>query len=158
MSKDDETINNPNDPVRRVYALPQELADRIVEYQKEKGLPSEVEAARRLLDEALKSRDDMTKIINRFLSKLSTTRIASEVAKDVIVGHPLVESLSFDQNGIQFLLKENMPAPKNVYIGDNGTVLFYDDGYVWEKNQKTAHSAGNIKMVYSKPHDPDIPF
>ena len=99
---------------RRVYALPQELVDRIVEFQREKGYASEVEAVRRLLDDALKSRDDLTKIINRFLSRLAALRVVSESAKDVLVGHPLVKSIAFiNENSVEavsFLLKDGAGA------------------------------------------------
>ena len=103
---------------RRVYALPAEMVDRIVEFQKEKGLQSEVEAVRRLLDNSLKSRDNPTKIINRFLSRLSKERIASEVAKSVLVGHPLVKLITFTDEAICFTLLDGF----NIEISDEGDV------------------------------------
>jgi len=78
---------------------------------------------RRLLDDALKSRDDLTRIINRFLGKLKHLRIASEVAKDVLVGHPLVASMSFEKDVVQFRLKDGWTAS----ISDAGWVSVYDD-------------------------------
>ncbi len=117
------TTSAPNETQRRVYALPVELVERIVEFQREKGLPSEVEAARRLLDDALKSRDDLTRIINRFLGKLKHLRIASEVAKDILVGHPLVASMSFEKDAVQFRLKDGWSAS----ISDAGWVSVRDD-------------------------------
>jgi hypothetical protein len=83
---------------RRVYVLPAELVGRIVAYQNEVGLSSEVEAARRLLDAALKSRDTYSTLIARFRSRLTETRIPAEIAKDVLVGHPLVERISFKED------------------------------------------------------------
>ena len=90
---------------RRVYVLPSELVDRIVEFQTEKGLPSEVEAVRRLLDEALKHRDTESTVIRRFLSRLDNIRITSEVARDVLVGHPLITEVSFGRDNVTFSMK-----------------------------------------------------
>lgn len=101
-----EKMANPKESAqRRVYVLPTELVDRIVAFQNEKGLPSEVEAARRLLDEALKTRDTDETIIKRFLSRLKDIRIPSEVAKDVLVGHPLVTNIQFARDSVIFDLK-----------------------------------------------------
>ena len=93
------------DGQRRVYVLPNELYERIVKFQEDKGYPSEVEAVRRLLDEALKSRDDIHMIVSRFLDRLKVNKIAHEVAKDVLVGHPLVKEISFDGEAIMFRVK-----------------------------------------------------
>lgn len=158
----DETNSNPNEPVKRVSALPQKLVDRILEYQKEKSLPSEVEAARRLLDETFKNRDDMEKIINPFLGKLSVVKIASEVAKDVLVRHPLVNNIAFPSDGIGFALKNTVPAPHNVHISNNGTVLFFNDesnfSYSWIPNSKVKYSQGTINRSYANLDDSDVPF
>jgi hypothetical protein len=122
-------LPSPVETQRRVYALPQEMVERIVQFQKEKGFPSEVEAVRRLLDDALKSRDDLERIVNRFLGKLKHLRIASEVAKDVLVGHPLVASMSFSHNGVSYRLKDGW----SVSISDTGFVSVRDDkNKVWE--------------------------
>lgn len=91
---------------RRVYSLPTELVDRIVQFQNEKGFSSEVEAVRRLLDEALLHRDDKEAIIRRFVSKLQNVKIPSEVAKDVLVGHPLIKEISFDKDTVSFTIKD----------------------------------------------------
>lgn len=89
---------------RRVYVLPTELVERIVAFQKEMGIPSEVEAARRLLDDALKFRDDWRSLTERFRLKLAELRDISDAARDVLVGHPLVETISFMRRGVSFSL------------------------------------------------------
>lgn len=99
MSKEKELTQ------RRVYVLPQELVDRIVAFQEEKGYSSEVEAARKLLDEALKSRDDESRIIRRFQERLQSLRMPAEVAKDVLVGHPLISDISFGADHVDFSVK-----------------------------------------------------
>lgn len=42
--------------VRKVWLLPREMSSRIIDYQEDHLLPSEVEAARRLLDIGLQSK------------------------------------------------------------------------------------------------------
>lgn len=107
---------------RRVYVLPNELVDRIVEFQQEKGYSSEVEAVRKLLDEALLHRDDSKKIIDRFKSRLRILRMPSEVAKDVLVGHPLVEEIGFEKDAITFSVKDS----GRFRVGSDGSSYFWD--------------------------------
>lgn len=108
---------------RRVYVLPAELVDRILAFQIELGLSSEVEAARRLLDDALKSRDNFHTLVTRFLSRLKETRIPAEVAKDVLVGHPLIRRIDFSDGQIEFSMKDG----KEVRIWANGDFEVYDE-------------------------------
>src|SRR5215204_162842 len=89
---------------RRVYVLPTELVERIVSYQRELGFTSEVEAARRLLEDALKSRDTHLTIIPRLLARYSQVRSMRDAAREVLVDHPLVKSISFPPEGLEFSL------------------------------------------------------
>lgn len=127
-----EDLPSGPENIRRVYALPAEMVDRITKFQKDKGLASEVEAVRRLLDEALKSRDDLDTIINRLLSKLGHVRIAAEAARDVLVGHPLVTGMSFGDSYVSFHLK------------NGGQATVFESGHVSIKdNEWTPHDKNN---------------
>lgn len=130
---------------RRVYVLPAELVERIVAFQNEVGLTSEVEAARRLLDGALKSRDTYSTLVARFCSRLTETRIPSEIAKDVLVGHPLIERISFRDDRIEFVMKEGIE------------VTIWTDGkyHVEQDNQRIDFGP---KHSRSSDMDDDIPF
>ncbi|GAA2885603.1 hypothetical protein GGQ99_005074 [Aminobacter niigataensis] len=108
---------------RRVYVLPNELVERIAAYQKDMGIQSEVEAARRLLDEALKSRDDWRSITRRFKEKLAETRVLSEIAKEVLVGHPLVSHIAFEPNMVRFTLTTG----ETVEVTGSGGVMATDN-------------------------------
>lgn len=115
----------PSAPVethRRVYALPADLVDRIVEFQKEKGYPSEVEAVRRLLDDALKSRDTLERLIGRFMTRLGALRSTADVSKDILVAHPLVKTMSFSEDSVEFAMKDGWSAK----IQDDGNVWVWD--------------------------------
>lgn len=116
---------------RRVYVLPTELVERIVAYQNDMGLPSEVEAARRLLDEALKYRDDWITIARRFQAKLKETRFLTDIAKEVLMGHPLVSDIGIKGGRITFDLVtgEHLNATETgeVYVRDkHGRETFLD--------------------------------
>lgn len=89
---------------RKVFMLPTDLIERIAAFQKEAGMPSEVEAVRRLLDDALKFRDDWRSLTERFRAKLAETRILSEAAKETLIGHPLVASMAFNRNSITYTM------------------------------------------------------
>jgi len=107
---------------RRVYVLPTELVDRITKFQADMKLQSEVEAARRLLDEALKHRDDAEAIARRFLERLKETRMMSDIAKDVLVGHPLISSLKISTGSISF----GMTTGDQVTVFQDGTASLVD--------------------------------
>lgn len=124
MSKEKETTH------RRVYVLPQELVDRIVAFQEEKGYASEVEAVRKLLDEALKSRDDETLIIHRFKQRLQSLRIPSEVAKDVLVGHPLIIDIAFGKDSVDFSVKDR---GKYRILSNGRTFVLDEEQDTWDE-------------------------
>ena len=91
---------------RRVYVLPNELVERISEFQKELGLSSEVEAVRRLLDGALKSRDTVERIVSRLAAQYKLVKSVRDAAKEVLIDHPLVTNIRFPENSLEFDLKD----------------------------------------------------
>jgi hypothetical protein len=134
---------------RRVYVLPAELVDRIVAFQNETGLTSEVEAARRLLDDALKSRDTYKTILTRFLSRLAQTRIPSEIAKEVLVGHPLIQRIKFIDDGIEFGMKGGF----EITISKDGKYVVLDE------NENLVEQSSSRKPLKKRDDfDDEIPF
>ncbi|OBQ94169.1 hypothetical protein [Mesorhizobium sp. AA23] len=107
---------------RRVYVLPTELVERITKFQADMKLQSEVEAARRLLDEALKHRDDAEAITRRFIERLKDTRMMSDIAKDVLVGHPLINQIKMTTSSISF----GMTTGDVVTVYQDGTASVQD--------------------------------
>lgn len=95
---------------RRVYVLPTDLVERIVAYQNELGLSSEVEAARRLLDEALLSRDDIESIVSRVVLQLKKVRSLREAAREVLASHPLVKKIVYNSNDLEFHMNDGHSA------------------------------------------------
>lgn len=90
---------------RRVYVLPAELVERVVNYQRQRGLSSEVDAVRRLLDEALKIKETDEDILLRLEKKIINTNDLYSAAKEVLAGHPIVSQINFDDDYIEFKLK-----------------------------------------------------
>lgn len=93
------------DQTRRVYVLPNELVDRITAFQAERGLSSEVEAVRKLLNDALQSKDTPEILLKRAMERMKIIRVTSEVAREILVGHPLVSEIKFENDDIDFWLK-----------------------------------------------------
>jgi len=156
-NEQEQETPSANENIRRVYALPAEMVERITAFQKEKGLTSEVEAVRRLLDESLKSRDNLETLINRVLAFLGHTRIASEAAKEVLVGHPLVKTVSFGDGYVQFQIKINDGSgygPSAATVYENGAASIDDaNGLDWiPKNYNEPYAGGSIK------DESEIPF
>lgn len=135
---------------RRVYVLPNDLVERIVEYQQDMGIGSEVEAARRLLDEALKRRDDWRKITSRFAERLKETRVLTDIAKDVLMGHPLVRGINFEADALKF----GLITGETVTVRQNGEVSAEDENGRALKLDPRAKSGGG----FSRDLDDEIPF
>lgn len=98
MSEEEQTGGNK----RRVYDLPVDLVDRITAFQKEQRLPSEVEAVRKLLDNALKDRDTLEDIIYQAATHLDAHRDPAEAARVVLAGHPKVSAIYFEEGAVRF--------------------------------------------------------
>lgn len=135
---------------RRVYVLPTELVDRITAFQQDMGLQSEVEAARKLLDEALKRRDDWRAITRRFQEKLKETRMLTDIAGEVLVGHPLVEGITFGANHITFKLITG----ETVTVNKDGTSSAMDE----YQNEIELDPKPHRKNPGGRELDDEIPF
>lgn len=139
---------------RRVYVLPTELVDRILEFQHAMGLTSEVEAARRLLDEALKSRDTYKTLLGRLQSKLKEVRFLSDAAT-ILLGHPQVTGMKFDKekDAMNFTLTNGLEA--RIEANGNWAVWDEQESLVEQFPPKQSASFGRSKTSHL---DDDIPF
>lgn len=136
---------------RKIYVLPTELVERISEYQRDKGLPSEVEAVRRLLDEALMHRDTSESITRRFLSRLAVIKFLSDVVKEVLVGHPLIRSLEFpDHDSVDFKMSDGT----RIHIHANGSAEMHE--YVDMDEIKSTWD--KYTQTFGNPERTEIPF
>ncbi|MGI4793694.1 MAG: hypothetical protein ACRYG8_06325 [Janthinobacterium lividum] len=102
---ENETPERKDVGERRVYTLPLELLARLRAYQLSQNIPSEVEAARRLLDSALQLRDTIEDILIRLRERFSEEKDLRMLASDVLVKHHLVESITINDDGLVFYLR-----------------------------------------------------
>lgn len=108
---------------RRVYVLPTDLYERVLRFQKQQGLTSEVHAVRRLLDDALAQRDLVGDIIARYIKRLADVHTIADAARDVLVTHPLVKEIQMTGvNKIRFIT-ETIEGIYWVEIPSNGQAL-----------------------------------
>ncbi len=88
---------------RRVYVLPKELLERVRAYQSRSTLSSEVEAVRRLLDAALQARDTIEDVLTKLKSRYADEKDLRVLGRDVLITHPLVKELKFEDDSITFV-------------------------------------------------------
>lgn len=109
-NKENNMASPTDDAQRKIYVLPKELADRIVNFQRGHRYPSEVEAVRYLLNKALlfsQTPDELMTDVYFCLKKAEDDAKAIEnIVKDLLIGHPLVSILSIQKNGY-FITLEN---------------------------------------------------
>lgn len=111
---------------RRVYVLPSELVQRVREYQEGNGIPSEVEAVRRLLDNALQMRDSVKSLLTKLRQKSANERDIRVLSRDVLAAHPLVRSISIDDvEGLIFRLNNGesgrIDSGLNTYVDESSS-------------------------------------
>lgn len=112
---------------RRVYMLPSELVERIRAYQAAFGLPSEVEAVRRLLDGALQHRETLLDVLAKLKLRWTDEKDLRVLAREVLVGHALVKSVAFADGSVDFTFADGergrLDTKGRIYRGGNS----YDD-------------------------------
>lgn len=133
---------------RRVYELPTELVERILTYQKEKNLPSEVEAARKLLDLALKENENLLDLINQVVIKLEAGDDPVSISTRVLAGHPKVASIDFKDDCVKFTFADKH-STQYVNVYSRQRINFDNDGTTYELKgkygeQPTLHDTDEI--------------
>ena len=134
--------------------LPNELVERLNRYQAEIGLGSEVEAVRRLLDGALKSRDTYETLIERFKERLKIVNDIRDASKEVLIDHPLVVSLRFDEDRVSFSLTSSF----TITINRKGKVDVEDEQGTYVAYPPVALPSPKVGGRMNDIIDDDIPF
>ncbi|GBQ36077.1 hypothetical protein GOB83_13770 [Acetobacter fabarum] len=140
---------------RKVYLLPEELVERIKAYQSSCGLPSEVEAARRLLSEALQARDSIDEIMKQVRDQFQKDRDLRALSREVLSSHILVTKIEIEDNELRFVIR-NLDAGKITRKGVMFTGSANDDGWInswetWPKKEKKPSSSWSAQ-------EEEIPF
>jgi hypothetical protein len=98
-------VGKGDDEHRRVYRLSEELLTRVKRFQTKSGFKYEVDAVRRLLDEALRLRDTAGDILDRLDARFQRERNLRTLAQQHLAGHPLVINLEIDDHQVIFTLR-----------------------------------------------------
>lgn len=101
---------------RKVFLLPVELMRRLRAWQSDNDVPSEVEAARRLLHRALCMIDKPEDILARLRAEYDKTHDLRTASGNVLATHPLVTSITFGQGIVGF----SMGADATVCLREDG--------------------------------------
>ncbi|KXV70991.1 hypothetical protein AD952_11010 [Acetobacter cerevisiae] len=144
---------------RRIHVLPVELLERIRAYQSENNIPSEVEAVRRLLSEALQARDSIDDVMKQVRAYFRQDRDLRAMARDVLSGHILVNRIDIDDSEVRFGMR-NGDAGSIKRDGSMKTGSVTDDGNLWLNNdwpRVHEHSTSNWSSPASD-RDSEIPF
>lgn len=132
---EDDTPDRKDGTERRVYNLPAPLLQRLRAYQVSQAIPSEVEAARRLLDYALQMRDTVFNILQTLEARFNDERDLRVLAGDVLTKHTLVTQVHFEDDSASFTLKNDEQGR----IMENGDLYYRkasDDHDYWRAYQR----------------------
>lgn len=104
-NKENNMASPTDDAQRKIYVLPKELVERIVNFQKSRRYPSEVEAVRHLLNKGLVFCQTPDELMLEVFSCLINNKSTESIVNGLLVGHPLVASLTIQKNGYFFTLE-----------------------------------------------------
>lgn len=93
------------DMERRVYALSTLLLAEVKAYQKRQGIVSETEAIRQLLGRALQDSDTADTLVEKLSAEHRKERDLRRLAAKVLGAHPLIRSIVFAQDYIEFEMR-----------------------------------------------------
>lgn len=144
---------------RRVHVLPVELLERIRTYQNDNNIPSEVEAVRRLLSEALQARDTIDDIMKQVRAYFRQDRDLRAMAKEVLSGHILVNRIDIEDSEVRFGMR-NGDAGSIKRDGSMKTGSITDDGNVWLREDwpSVAEFSGTRGWDAPNSKEEEIPF
>ena len=145
---------------RRIHVLPVELLERVRAYQAANAIPSEVEAVRRLLSEALQARDSINDIMNQIKNYWYSSRDLRSISRDILSSHILVSKIEINDDDLCFSLKGGN-AGKITKSGKMYTGREDEQGYLthWTRWPSTQDNAfGLFDDSLPPPPDEEIPF
>ncbi|GBQ46712.1 MULTISPECIES: hypothetical protein [Komagataeibacter] len=144
---------------RRVHVLPVELLERIRTYQNDNNIPSEVEAVRRLLSEALQARDTIDDIMKQVRAYFRQDRDLRAMAKEVLSGHILVNRIDIEDSEVRFGMR-NGDAGSIKRDGSMKTGSITDDGNVWLREDWPSVPENSATRGWDAPNskEEEIPF
>lgn len=147
---------------RRIHVLPIELLERIRKYQEDNNISSEVEAVRRLLNEALQSRDTIENILNQLDAAFEKEKDLRILARDILSTHVLVSNINIDENSLCFKLKNGIKGEidRKGQLFKNDDLDNYNDNMESYTPPQKRQNKGNwdTSITPNNDLDDEIPF
>lgn len=144
---------------RRIHVLPVELLERIRAYQAENNIPSEVEAVRRLLSEALQARDTIDDLMKQVSAYFKHDRDLRNIAKEVLTGHARVNRLEIEDNRLIFGMRTGdaglIAKTGEMQVGTVDNEGYFRFNTAWPQPKESGSSSWNAG---SPDLDTEIPF
>ncbi|WP_019998853.1 hypothetical protein [Aureimonas ureilytica] len=122
MADDKETTQ------RKIYLFPVSLVRRISAFQKREEIANESEAVRRLLDEALRVTESPVDLMYQCRMILERTNSLYAPVKEILVGHPNVESIVFNGDDFDVTFREGVTYS----LLKSGAVMVQTENDDWE--------------------------
>lgn len=147
--------------VKVSYVLPKELIERVEKYKTAIGVSSDDEVVRRIIDDFLKKTDEFVDIVGRILDKYKSLRSMREAAGVVLANHPLVLSISFQENNqVYFVFDDPFYDRITVELTHWGQVsVKKSDGSLFKFFKEYAPSWADKKQITEVASESDqIPF
>ncbi len=120
--------------VRKLVTLPLDIAERIVEFQKISGAPSESDALRILIEDGLKMRDTVDALFARLKAATERGQSIFELINHLAQGHPLIASTSIEPGQLVVYLKNSDPEYPDERL------VFSHARRAWSQQRRSGHN------------------
>jgi len=115
---------------KKVFLVDHSLAERLEEFRKNKGLPSDAAAIRTLLEQALEAHDSPRSLVQRVRGLLLLGENLASAAFEGLMQHRLVEGVEIKTNSIRATMKDgtvlNISTPTDWSIEDKDGAIVED--------------------------------
>ncbi|QQX91346.1 toxin-antitoxin system HicB family antitoxin [Gluconobacter sphaericus] len=110
--------------------FPPQLIWRISRFKDNAGLPSNEEAAKRLIKSALDERESTKDILDKLNQMFKSERDLRILSREVIAPHAAVENIQYGNGYVWFSTRNNESGA----IDKKGKLYFSGDGNAWDYN------------------------
>lgn len=131
--------------------FPPQLIWRISRFKDNAGLPSNEEAAKRLVKSALDERESTKDILDKISQLFKTERDLRVISRQVIAPHAAVENIRYGKDYVWFLTRSGESGG----VDKKGKLYFSDDGNDWDCNMDYYDSNEGLKSFKKTSAEPD---
>lgn len=135
--------------------LPPAMVWRVNRFRKSQNLPSNEEAAKRLIKFALDERESTKDILEKLHEAFDSEKDLRLLAKDVIASHGAMTNIKYGKDYVWFVTNSNESGA----IDRKGKLYFSEDGRDWDCGMDYYTScADEAPKSYAPDLDEEIPF